>query len=88
MPITLEAGQTTELSVTVIPVYVPPQTATLYGVVTDANTGVGVSGIEVSLDSLVRTTGADGRYEFADVEPGTYSLVFTDPQGVYETLEV
>jgi len=65
-----------------------PGLATLWGIVTDASTGKSISGIEASLNSLPITTGTDGRYEFANVEPGTYSLVFTDPMGRYETLEV
>ena len=63
-----------------------PELATLWGVVTDASTGNTISGIEATLDSLLITTGTDGRYEFANVEPGTYSLIFTDPLGRYEPL--
>jgi len=66
----------------------PPEKASLWGILTDADTGKPISGIEAALNSWIDTTGADGRYEFLEVEPGTYSLVFSDPQGRYETLEV
>jgi len=66
----------------------PPGLATLWGIVTDADTGTPIEGIEVSLNGLTATTCVKGRYEFLNVEPGTYSLVFTDPLGRYETQEV
>ena len=65
----------------------PPEgKAILWGIVTDASTGKSITGIEAALDSMVVATGTDGRYEFANVEPGTYSLIFTDPLGRYEPL--
>ena len=66
----------------------PVDKATLWGVVTDADTGNPINGIKASLNSWLQTTGTNGRYEFPEVDPGTYSLVFSDPEGVYETLEV
>jgi len=63
-----------------------PGLATLWGIVTDASTGEPISGIEATLDSLLVITETNGRYEFANVEPGEYLLVFTDPLGRYETL--
>ena len=63
-----------------------PGLATLWGIVTDASTGNPISGIKAALDSLLTTTGTDGRYEFANMEPGEYLLVFTDPLGRYEPL--
>jgi len=64
----------------------PPELASLWGIVTDAGTGSPIQAIEVFLDSWVVSTGPDGRYEFLEVEPGVYELVFTDPLGRYETL--
>ena len=65
----------------------PPEKATLWGVVSDATTGSPVAGINVALNSLSTTTDSAGKYEFLNIEPGTYaSLTFTDPQGRYETL--
>ena len=64
----------------------PPDRATLWGIVTDASTGKPIGGIEAALDSFGVTTGVDGRYEFLEVEPGTYNLAFTDPLGKYEPL--
>jgi len=67
----------------------PPEgKATLWGIVTDASTGSPIEGIVASLNSWSYTTGTDGRYEFPEVEPGTYSLVFTDPLGRYESLTI
>jgi len=63
-----------------------PKLATLWGIVTGADTGKPIEGIEVSLDSWVLFTPSNGRYEFANVEPGTYNLRFFDPMGRYETL--
>jgi len=61
--------------------------ATLWGIVSDATTGSPVAGINVALNSLSTTTDSAGKYEFLNIEPGTYaSLTFTDPQGRYETL--
>ena len=61
-----------------------PEKATLWGIVSDAN-GSPISGINVALDSLSTTTDSSGKYEFLNIEPGTYSsLTFTDPQGRYE----
>jgi len=64
-----------------------PGKATLWGIVSDATTGSPVAGINVALNSLSTTTDSAGKYEFLNIEPGTYaSLTFTDPQGWYETL--
>ena len=64
-----------------------PEKATLWGIVSDASTGSPVAGINVTLDSLSTTTNSSGKYEFLNIEPGTYSsLTFSDPLGQYETL--
>ncbi|HUS04454.1 MAG TPA: carboxypeptidase regulatory-like domain-containing protein [Dehalococcoidia bacterium] len=76
MSITLIAGQTT-LNVTVTPVYVPPQTATLYGVVTDADTGHPIESVKVEVrapafggDLIIKSgyTDASGYYEITDID--------------------
>jgi len=66
----------------------PPGLATLWGMVTDAITGEPIKGIEITLNGWSYTTGTDGRYEFAEIEPGTYSLIFSDPLGRYEPLTI
>ena len=45
-----------------------PSLATLLGIVSDADTGKPISGIEASLNSLVKTTGTNGRYEFTAID--------------------
>jgi iron complex outermembrane receptor protein len=47
------------------------------GRVTDAKTGVGLSGVEVALEGARGrvVTGDDGRYRLADIAPGSYTLV-------------
>ena len=52
-------------------------TGTIAGLVTDfANPNQPISGATVVLSSkgLTKTTGSDGRFEFQDLEPGTYTL--------------
>ena len=64
-----------------------PDKATLWGIVSDASTGSPVAGINVTLGSYSTNTDSSGKYEFLNIEPGTYaSLTFTDPLGRYETL--
>lgn len=80
MSITLSAGETRELNVSLTPVYVPPQLATLWGYVTDARTGAAIAGAVVSLRApsvmiLDRFTDASGKYEFKTIPAGTYDWV-------------
>ena len=64
-----------------------PEKATLWGIASDATTGSPVAGINVALGSYSTSTDSSGKYEFLNIEPGTYaSLTFTDPLGRYETL--
>ena len=65
-----------------------PVKASVYGVVTDINTGETLGGIKVVLGGAERITDGNGHYEFADIDPGNYTLSFMDPQGVYESLVV
>lgn len=59
--------------------------AVLWGIARNAKSKLPIPGIVVAMDSETRTTGADGKYEFLDVEPGTYTLSVSDPSDRYET---
>ena len=58
--------------------------ATLWGIAINANSKLPISGIVVSADGQTRTTDTSGRYEFADMEPGTYVITISDPSDRYE----
>lgn len=62
------------LNVQLVPIAAP--VATLYGVVTDAQTGYALQGVKVTLDSLVAYTDSSGYYSFTDLSPGAYSIKF------------
>src|SRR5688572_5631216 len=51
----------------------PPATAIVSGVVS-ASTGAVVPGASVRVGSATATTGADGRYELANLAPGTATI--------------
>jgi len=68
----------------IAPPYPPPGFATLWGIVTDAETGNPIEGIEVSSDELVVISSASGEYEFKEIEPRTYNITFSDPLGRYQ----
>ncbi len=53
-------------------------TGDIYGVVKDMSTSVTLQGCAVTINPLGRTTttGADGRYEFKELPPETYSVEF------------
>lgn len=61
------------------------ETAILYGLVTDIDTGYPIAGIVISCDSYTDTTGTDGLYRIEDIPPGTYTVTFSDPLERYET---
>lgn len=74
MSITLTAGQSKPLNVSLTPVYIPPETATLNGHVTDASTGAPIAGARVELIGLAYDlTDAQGFYEITNIPPGTYN---------------
>lgn len=79
--ITLHEGMN-ELNVGLVPI--PPPVASLYGVVTDADTGVPISGVKVTIDGLSTYTNASGEYGFEGLEPGAYTIIFE--KAGYETL--
>jgi len=84
---TLVAG-TNKLDVNLTPLYVPPELATLYGVVVDAKTGYAVTGVlvEVVGTGLSDHTDASGNYEVTDIPAGTYSIRFSHAD--YDTLVI
>lgn len=52
-------------------------TANISGYVTDyvnANLPIAGATVTISTKGITKTTGSDGRYEFTDIEPGTYTL--------------
>ena len=81
--ITLTAGLN-ELNVSLTPVAPPPTVyATLFGRVTNAQTGAVLSGVTVSLWSpdgtellLQKTTDSGGNYKMENIYPGNYLVVF------------
>lgn len=73
---------TNELNVGLTPI--PPPVANLYGVVTDAETGLPLEGVKVTIDGLIAYTNASGAYGFEGLTPGTYTIEFS--KDGYETL--
>lgn len=72
---------TNTLNVQLVPV--AALVATLYGVVTDAETGYALQGVKISIDGLVTHTDSNGQYLFEGLTPGNYTVVF-EKEG-YET---
>ena len=62
-----------------------PGTAILEGMVIDDETAAPIPGIQVACNGYGGETGANGRYGIADIPPGTYTVIFTDPLARYET---
>lgn len=58
--------------------------AVLWGIARNARTKLPILGIVVTKNSETRTTDATGKYEFLDVETGTYTVSLSDPSGRYE----
>ena len=73
---------TNELNVGLTPI--PPPVANLYGVVTDAQTGLPLSGVKVTIGGLTVYTDAWGNYGFTGLTPGGYIITFE--KGGYETV--
>lgn len=63
----------------------PPGMANLYGKVTDAQTGKGIEGIEVSFAEYFAVTEPNGYYLIEGITPGGYEISFYDPLGRYES---
>lgn len=62
------------LNVQLTPTLVP--VANLYGVVTDAETGTPLSGVKVTIGTLVVNTDSSGAYGFEGLLPGSYTITF------------
>jgi|GEM_PF-6121386 len=60
-----------------------PYFADLTGVVTDATTGAPIKGIKVDVKGSVGVTKSDGSYTVKHIIPGTYQVMFTDPDMRY-----
>lgn len=58
--------------------------ANLYGVVTDAATGLPINGVNVTINGLTTTTNANGEYAFEGLAPGSYVIEFS--KAGYHTL--
>lgn len=71
-----------ELDVGLTPI--PPPVASLYGIVTDAETGYAIAGVKVTIDGLTAYTDSLGRYSFEGLTPGSYAISF-EKEG-YETV--
>lgn len=57
----------------------------LHGSVTDAETGRPIAGVDVAVQSVGATTGADGAYLVPRLSPGRVTVVFSHPD--YRTVE-
>jgi len=62
------------LDVALVPI--PPPVANLSGVVTDADTGNPLPGVKVSINGQIAYTNASGMYDFVDLAPGSYTVIF------------
>ena len=61
-----------------------PVVASLYGVVTDIETGEPIGGVKVTIDGIVTYTNSSGEYAFDGLTPGAYTITF-EKEG-YETV--
>jgi len=66
-----------QLNVYLNPTGVPPTTASLFGVVTDIQTGAPIPEAVVTVDSsIVQTTDSSGFYQFTELTPGSHEVKF------------
>lgn len=94
MSVTLIEGLN-RLDAALTPVYVPPELATLHGVVTDSDTGSAIASVLVEVITsptngigirLSTHTDFNGNYEITDIPLGTYDITFSHVD--YETLVI
>lgn len=71
-----------QLNIAMVPIIVPPVVANLYGKVTDASTGLAISGVKATIDSLTTYTDASGNYGFTGLGIGSYVVKF-EKSGYY-----
>lgn len=71
--VTLVEGNN-ELNVSLTPIAAP--VANLYGVVTDAETGLALAGVKVTIDDQVAYTDSNGAYAFVGLSPSSYTITF------------
>ena len=72
MPITLGPGEERQLNVSLSATVIP--TASLFGYVTDAETGAPIVGATVQLSGgYAAITNSQGYYQILDIIPGSYS---------------
>ena len=62
-----------ELNIGLVPI--PEPVASLYGTVTDAD-GYALPSVWVAIDGFTAYTDSYGRYEFAELTPGSYTVTF------------
>ena len=74
-----------ELNIQLTPIYVPPPVANLYGIVTNIDTGLPISGVKVTIDGLTTYTNNSGMYGFEGLTPGAYTIIFKGEGYVTET---
>lgn len=85
--ITFAEGEAKQLNLQLAPLVVIPETASLFGTVTDVDTGGGIQGVAVEIIGVgSTTTNANGYYTISDITPGSYTVRFSHPD--YETLEM
>jgi len=79
MSVTLAEGQEKRLDIGLTPI--PEEPATLWGVVSDAQTGARVNGakIEVIGTGLSDLSDSAGNFRIEGIQPGTYSVKVSHP---------
>jgi len=85
MSVTLSAGESKELNVALTRV-APPQNATLWGLVTDAQTGLPLAAVMVEVNGYIGYTNDSGYYQVSNIPPGTYPVTFN--LAGYQTLVI
>jgi len=66
----------------------PEQAASIYGTVVDSETLQAIGGINVRIAGVSKAvTDSNGEFLVENINPGTYSLTFTDSLGRYDPYE-